>query len=47
MSRSLAKSGKAVAMKSLKEKCKKREQSAKVNREKDKGDSSTIALPPS
>ena len=32
--------------KSLKEKCKKREESAKVNREKDKGGSSTITLCP-
>ena len=42
MSRSLAKSRKAVAMKSSKEKCKKREQSAKVNGKKDVGGSSTV-----
>ena len=42
MSRSLAKSGKAVAIKSLKEKWEKRIQSAKVNGEKEIGGSSTI-----
>ena len=42
MSRSLAKSGKAVAIKSLKEKWEKSVQSAKVNGEKEIGGSSTI-----
>ena len=44
MSRSLAKSGKAVAIKSLKEKWEKSVQSTKVNGEKEIGGSSTITL---
>ena len=44
MSRSLAKSRKAVVIKSLKEKYEKREQSAKVNGEKYIGGSSTVTL---
>ena len=47
MSRSLTKSGKAIVIKLLKEKCKKREQSAKVSGEKDIGGSSAVTLPPS
>ena len=46
MSRSLAKSGKAIAIKSLKEKWEKSVQSAKVNGEKEIGGSSTVTLPP-
>ena len=42
LSRSSAKSRKAVAIKSLKEKWKKREQLAKVNGEKEIGGSSTV-----
>ena len=42
MSRSLARSRKAVAIKSLKEKWEKREQSAKVKGEKEIGGSSTV-----
>ena len=44
MSRSSAKSGKVVAIKSLKEKWEKSIQSAKVNGEKEIGASSTITL---
>ena len=42
MSRSLAKSGKAVVIKSLKEKWEKSVQSAKINGEKEIGGPSTI-----
>ena len=44
MSRSSAKSGKAVVIKSLKEKWEKRVQLAKVNGKKEIGGSSTITL---
>ena len=46
MSRSLAKSGKAVVIMSLNVKCEKSEQLAKVNGEKYIGGSSTVPLPP-
>ena len=39
----MAKSRKAVAIKSLNEKCEKREQLAKVNREKDMGVTHSVA----
>ena len=47
MSRSLAKSGKATATKSLKEKWERSVQLVREKREKDIGVSGTVTLPPS
>ena len=47
MSRSPAKSGKAIAMKLLKEKCERSVQSTMEKGENDVGPSSTVTLPPS